>query len=59
VLFDRALFAELEELRGDTGGRDLLQKHIESIVTVPASRAVLLDVDTPEDYRQMNSESDL
>jgi molybdenum cofactor cytidylyltransferase len=59
VLFDRVLFPELLELRGDTGGRNLLQKHIESIVTVPSSRAILLDVDTPEDYKLLNSGSDL
>jgi molybdenum cofactor cytidylyltransferase len=59
VLFDRVLFPELLELRGDTGGRNLLQKHIESIVTVPSGRAILLDVDTPEDYKLLNSGSDL
>ena len=50
VLFDKKLFKELRELRGDTGGRVLLEKYRESIVTVPASRAVLIDIDTPEDY---------
>jgi molybdenum cofactor cytidylyltransferase len=56
VLFDRSLFRELTELRGDTGGRELLEKYQKAIVTVPASRTVLLDIDTPEDYKQLNSE---
>jgi molybdenum cofactor cytidylyltransferase len=50
VLFDKRLFCELRELRGDTGGRGLLEKYRESVVAVPASGAVLMDIDTPEDY---------
>jgi molybdenum cofactor cytidylyltransferase len=52
VLFDRALFPELRRIRGDTGGGGLLDRYRNSIVTVPASREVLLDIDTPEDYQQ-------
>jgi molybdenum cofactor cytidylyltransferase len=44
VLFDRSLFRELAELRGDTGGRVLLEKYIGSIATVPASREVPSDM---------------
>jgi molybdenum cofactor cytidylyltransferase len=55
VLFDKTLFAELNELRGDTGGRELLEKHAEAIVAVPANREVLLDIDTREEYERQNS----
>jgi molybdenum cofactor cytidylyltransferase len=54
VLFDKKLFSELRELRGDIGGRVLLEKYRESIVMVPASRAVLIDIDTPEDYSTLS-----
>ena len=55
VLLDKNLFAELNELRGDTGGRELLVKYAEAIVAVPANRAVLMDIDTPEEYEKQNS----
>ncbi len=59
VLFDKALFKELREVRGDEGGRSLLDKYAGALVSVPASGAALLDIDTPEDYeriRYLNSE---
>jgi molybdenum cofactor cytidylyltransferase len=56
VLFDRALFGELTGLRGDTGGRALLEKYRAEIVEVPAGREVLLDIDTPADYAALFDE---
>jgi molybdenum cofactor cytidylyltransferase len=54
VLFDRALFGELGELRGDAGGRRILPRHAGSIVAVEVGdRRQLLDVDTPEDLRRL------
>ncbi len=38
VLFDRALFGELRELRGDAGVQALLEKHGTAVVSVPANR---------------------
>jgi molybdenum cofactor cytidylyltransferase len=52
VLFDGMLFSELCGLRGDAGGRTLLEKHRDDLVAVPAGRAALMDIDTPEDYEQ-------
>lgn len=52
VLFDRTLFDELRNLRGDAGGRILLEQHRDRVVSVPADRAVMLDIDTPGDYQQ-------
>jgi len=39
-LFDKTLFGELRELRGDTGGRVLLEKYRTAVVSVPAGREV-------------------
>jgi molybdenum cofactor cytidylyltransferase len=56
VLFDKALFRELKEMRGDTGGRELLDKYASAVVAVPSDYAVLLDIDTPEENERQNSE---
>jgi molybdenum cofactor cytidylyltransferase len=56
VLFDRALFRELTELRGDVGGRALFEKYSNAIVSTPTSRSALLDIDTPEDYDRLKKE---
>ncbi len=53
VLFDRSLFGELMKLRGDIGGRALLEAHSNSVLRVPSSRFALHDIDTPEDYRRL------
>jgi molybdenum cofactor cytidylyltransferase len=53
ALFDKALFNELRELNGDAGGRVLLEKYRDEIVAVPASREVLLDIDTSADYERL------
>ncbi|MFQ6057848.1 MAG: molybdenum cofactor cytidylyltransferase [Anaerolineae bacterium] len=51
VLFDRALFPELAALQGDVGGRALIEKYPQRVERVEVeSEAILLDVDTPEDY---------
>ena len=56
VLFDRILFGELRDLRGDTGGRVLIEKYRDTIVSVPAGREILLDIDAPEDYERQKPE---
>jgi molybdenum cofactor cytidylyltransferase len=58
VLFDKTLFGELRELRGDIGGRAVLDKYGDAIVSVPAGREVLLDIDTPEDYKRLKTKND-
>jgi molybdenum cofactor cytidylyltransferase len=50
VLFDKDVFPALRELQGDAGGRVLLETYRDRIVAVPASREILLDIDTVEDY---------
>ena len=49
VLFDRALWEELRSLSGDVGGREVVKRHLEEAVVVPAE--ALADLDTEEDLR--------
>jgi molybdenum cofactor cytidylyltransferase len=54
VLFDRALFHELLAVEGDRGGRSLLARYRERQQRVETDDpAVLMDVDTPQDYRDL------
>ncbi|MCC7463298.1 MAG: nucleotidyltransferase family protein [Gammaproteobacteria bacterium] len=48
AIFPRWAFAELRQLRGDSGARALLHAHADRIVGVPLPEAAL-DIDTPED----------
>ncbi len=53
VLFSRPLFVELLSLRGDRGGRALIERHADRVVTVTVgSDEVFFDIDTAEDYRR-------
>jgi molybdenum cofactor cytidylyltransferase len=58
VLFDRALFAELMSLEGDTGGRTLFDRHTVQFVDWDDTK-ILLDVDTPEDLARLMEEESL
>lgn len=50
VTFPRELFPHLASLRGDTGGRALLEAFASRVVDVPfASDRPLVDIDTPAD----------
>jgi molybdenum cofactor cytidylyltransferase len=49
VLFARAVYGELRALRGDIGGRAIVERHRDAAIRVPL--AALLDVDTEDDYR--------
>jgi molybdenum cofactor cytidylyltransferase len=52
VLFDRAYFAELKNLQGEQGGRELLAKY--SVARVEFGDACLgIDVDTWEEYEKL------
>jgi molybdenum cofactor cytidylyltransferase len=53
ALFDRALFAELMEVREDQGGRQLIDRYGDKAERVEVgSEAVLVDVDTEADYHR-------
>jgi molybdenum cofactor cytidylyltransferase len=53
ALFDRSLFAELMGVRNDQGGRQLIERYANRTEKVEVgSEAVLVDVDTEEDYQR-------
>ncbi len=59
VLFDRSLFAELAEVSGDAGGRQLLETHAGRIEPHPvADPRLLTDVDRPEAYEKLRAEAE-
>ena len=52
VIFDRVFLNELSRVSPKRGAREVILKNSESIVYVPTSSiGVLLDIDTPLDYR--------
>jgi molybdenum cofactor cytidylyltransferase len=57
VLFSRETFPRIETLRGDCGARALFQEYDGEIrsIAVPTP-AILLDLDTKEDYRRLLQE---
>ena len=58
VLFDRALFPELLDVRGDRGGRKLVDRYSEQVEQVEVDDpAVLVDIDSPEDYQGLLGET--
>ncbi|MFK7877835.1 MAG: NTP transferase domain-containing protein [Paracoccaceae bacterium] len=49
ILFDRTIYSELMNLRGDVGARDILKRHADHIKLVPLKgQRARLDLDTPE-----------
>lgn len=57
VLFARALFTELGQVEGDQGGRALLVRYEQDVARVDLDdAAILLDVDTRQDYEGLCSE---
>jgi molybdenum cofactor cytidylyltransferase len=58
VLFDRVTFADLMNIEGDIGGRAIF--HMHRIEYLPwHDDALLLDVDTPEQYQKIVSNEDI
>lgn len=49
ALFDRSLFDELMQLKGDVGAKKIIRKHSESVATILFSKGNI-DIDTAEDY---------
>jgi molybdenum cofactor cytidylyltransferase len=49
ALFSRAVFPELMALSGNTGAKQVIQRHAASVWSVPCPQGAM-DVDTPEDY---------
>ena len=56
AIFNVSLKEELMRLNGDTGGRQLLEKYRDRVVTVPGCPELTsLDIDTEEDYRLLQA----
>ena len=54
ILWPRAFFAEMQQVQGDIGARELLQRHADRIDTVPCDdEAIFADVDTPAALEQL------
>lgn len=50
VCFGRDFFTELEQSKGDTGGRDVIKAHPDKVEVIDLQDAgILQDIDTPED----------
>ncbi len=57
VCFPRRYFAELAAINGDEGGRSVLLRHPDALLTVECGDlAPDLDADTPEDYARIQRE---
>lgn len=52
VLFDRRTFPELMALKGDTGGRPLLQRYGKQVAQVPIDERAPQGIETLADYRR-------
>ncbi len=51
VILGKKFFREIQELAGDVGGREILQRNEQEIFEVPVeTEAILWDIDTMEDY---------
>ena len=55
AVFPAALFSALMTLKGDRGGKQLMQRFPELVVQVSVDPAELADVDTAEDLRSLRS----
>jgi len=53
ILFDHSLFSELKGLRGDMGGRQVIERFASQVLAVEMqSPDMFLDIDTPTDYEE-------
>lgn len=55
VLLARATWPLIEHLKGDTGARPILRKHMDMVLEVPVPGALPDDIDTPEDYQRLRA----
>ncbi len=53
VLFDARTFADFAAIQGDTGGRQVVERHHEQLRVVRVDRNAPPDIDTPEDHARM------
>lgn len=53
VLLARITWPLLDNLKGDTGARPILRKHMDMVLEVPVPGVAPDDIDTPEDYERV------
>jgi molybdenum cofactor cytidylyltransferase len=54
VIFPKKFIAELLEIQGDSGGRSIINKHLEEVKFLEVKNEYLLnDIDTEEQYKQL------
>lgn len=58
MLYERALFAELEGLEGDGSGKRAVRRHRAEAVVVSWPASALADLDEPADYERARAEAD-
>ncbi len=58
AIFPRWCFRDLNELRGDRGAQQLLQRHVDRLVRLPMPSAEL-DIDRPEDLLALEQNAEL
>ena len=56
MLYDRALFSELQQMSGEGCGRQVVKRHRHEAVAVSWPEAALQDIDVPEDYERIRAE---
>lgn len=56
MLYDRALFSELQQMSGEGCGRQVVRRHRDEAVAVSWPPAALQDIDVPEDYDRIKGE---
>ena len=57
VLWDRRFFAEMMALAGDVGAKHLIGEHADQVTEIEAADSgIMLDVDTPEAYRELTGQ---
>jgi len=60
VLFDRSLFAELMEVKGDQGGRQVIAERGDELEEIEVeTEAIFADIDTADDYQTANPSTGL
>ncbi|MCY4634427.1 MAG: nucleotidyltransferase family protein [Acidobacteria bacterium] len=56
MLYDRALFSELRQMKGEGCGRQVVRRHRDEALSVSWPEAALRDIDVPEDYARIRAE---
>jgi molybdenum cofactor cytidylyltransferase len=56
MLYDRALFGELQTMTGEGCGRQVVKRHRHEAEVLPWPATALADLDVPDDYARLKSE---